>query len=205
MSGCSSNSPRFPGDELIIATTNPHKFTEIAAALGPLPVRLISLPQLPGLQPPAETGVTFAENAAQKAVHYWRWLHRPVLAEDSGLVIPSLGGFPGLHSARVAADDPARIALILNELATRGKPREAYYVCSMVFIAGRATRTAEGRCDGRITAVPRGSGGFGYDPIFLPDGSDHTFGEMTLEEKTQLSHRGKAGRAMNDLLRKLFP
>lgn len=217
MSGFSSSSPRFPvDDELIIATTNRNKFREICAALvgeAELPVRLKSLhdvfPAAPAEapSPPEETGGTFAENAGLKAAHYWRALRRPVLAEDSGLVIPSLGGFPGLHSARVAGDDPARIALVLEKLAAQpGRlSRSAYYICSMVIIAGRVTRMAEGRCDGRIAEAPRGTGGFGYDPIFLPDGAAGlTFGEMTLEQKTQYSHRGKAGQRMSALILQLL-
>jgi XTP/dITP diphosphohydrolase len=143
-----------------------------------------------------ETGSTFAENAAQKANYYWENFKKPVLAEDSGLVVPALDGFPGIHSARIGPDDATRTRIVLNKLreieAQENQLRRAYYVCSIMLIVNSTKYSVEGRCDGTLTSEPDGTQGFGYDPIFIPDGSTHTFGRMSIKEKSQYSHRARA-------------
>jgi len=196
-----------PGRELIIATTNTGKFGEICSELSFLNIQLRSLNDFPDLPEAPETGSTFEENARLKADFYYDKLHRPVLAEDSGLVIPSLGGFPGIHSARIANDDASRIRCVLEKLdelqtevpitpITSWQLRAAYYVSSLVFEDGEKAFTVEGRCRGSIARSASGAQGFGYDPIFVPENSGKTFAEMDQKQKTEISHRGRALRAM---------
>ncbi|HEY4491564.1 MAG TPA: RdgB/HAM1 family non-canonical purine NTP pyrophosphatase [Acidobacteriota bacterium] len=179
----------------MIATTNQGKFREIAAELKPLAISLDSLSSFKGAPESPETGISFAENAMQKADFYFDYLRTAVLAEDSGLVIPSLDGFPGLHSARVAATDSERIQTVLDRLRNR-EDRSAYYVCHIVVKTGTRLCVSEGTCHGRITSVPEGDQGFGYDPIFQPEGAVSTFGQMRLIEKSAYSHRGRAARKL---------
>jgi XTP/dITP diphosphohydrolase len=209
MKDYSSNSRPFTDKILVIATFNENKYLEIVKALGPLKIRTLSLKDFSGEIPESpETGKNFAENAQQKAEFYSKFLDgRPVLAEDSGLVIPSLNGFPGIHSARIAADDRERIDSVLKRLPTlpaQSGSRFAYYVCSMYFISGDHQTSAEARCEGTILEAPRGNSGFGYDPIFQPDGSEKTFGQMTLEEKSHYSHRAKAAAKISPAILKEF-
>jgi XTP/dITP diphosphohydrolase len=213
MSGFCNNSPPSSSKYLILASTNRHKFFEIRTALGQTGIPLYCLTDFPAIPEAPETGDTFGENAFQKARYYYSHFQRPVLAEDSGLVIPSLGGFPGIRSARVAPDDASRIALVLKRLSeiareSSGKPdadsRHAYYVCSAVLIAEGIEYMSEGRCDGMITDAPDGDQGFGYDPVFRPEGSLRTFGRMSIKEKTQYSHRGRAVHALIPRLLELF-
>jgi len=116
-----------------------------------------------------------------------------VLAEDSGLVVPALGGFPGIHSARIGPDDATRTQIVLQKLNELGSPaRDAYYVCSIMLIVNGQAYAVEGRCDGTLAREPDGTQGFGYDPIFIPEGSNKTFGRMSIKEKSQYSHRARA-------------
>jgi XTP/dITP diphosphohydrolase len=163
------------------------------------------LKEFPPLADCVETGRTFLENARQKADYYFRSLRHPVLAEDSGLVIPALDGFPGILSARVAADDASRIRLVLQRL--EGNPhRAAKYVCSMVFRTAERIYEVEAECHGTISETPAGQEGFGYDPIFCPQDSFQTFGQMPLHAKSTFSHRAKSLRKMLPyLLRELAP
>jgi XTP/dITP diphosphohydrolase len=189
----SCNNYRPSGDRLLLlATTNPNKFFEIRTALGQLGIPLCSLKDFPKIDESPETGSTFAENAAQKANYYWEKFQKPVMAEDSGLVIPSLDGFPGIYSARIGPDDTSRIGMVLDKLKNHDLDRRAYYICSIMLIVNGASYTVEGRCDGSILEVPDGTQGFGYDPIFLPDGALRSFGRMSIKEKSQYSHRAQA-------------
>jgi XTP/dITP diphosphohydrolase len=199
-----NNSPPSSGKYLILASTNRNKFFEIRTALGHTAIPLYSLADFPAVAEAPETGETFAQNAVQKAQYYFRHFHKPVLAEDSGLVIPALRGFPGVNSARIAPDDPSRIAIVLERMREHPAERQAYYVCSVVVLWDGEPIAAEGRCDGVLTEEPDGDLGFGYDPIFIPEGHRKTFGRMSIKEKSQYSHRGRAIHALLPRLLEMF-
>jgi XTP/dITP diphosphohydrolase len=188
-----------PGDRLLVATHNPGKVIEFEGLLQPYGVKVVSAAAL-DLPEPEETGDTFVANAELKAVAAARATGLPALADDSGLVVHALGGAPGVVSARWAG--PGRdFALarrrVLDELqATGGADRSAAFVAvlCLAWPDGR-TEFYEGRTDGRITLLEEGDNGFGYDPIFRPDGHPLTFAAMPLPEKQALSHRGRAFQA----------
>ncbi|HIP92440.1 MAG TPA: RdgB/HAM1 family non-canonical purine NTP pyrophosphatase [Thermotoga sp.] len=183
--------------EIYVATTNPHKFREIEK-IAPSWVKLV-LPRIK--MNIIEDGKTFIENALKKALIYGDHFGKPVLSDDSGLVIESLGGFPGVLSARFMEGESyeKKMKKILEML--KGKSREAFFVCSAVFYDpySKFLMGVEERVKGKITEEIRGKGGFGYDPIFLPEGYDKTFGEdPNIKEK--LSHRSKAFKRLFSLL-----
>jgi XTP/dITP diphosphohydrolase len=188
--------------DLIIATGNPGKVREIAAILEPCGLRV--LPQSDfGVPEAEETGVTFIENALIKARNAAAHSGRAALADDSGLCVDALGGAPGVRSARYAgpgANDTANLQRLLTELDGRGEDeRGARFVCLMVCVRHAddpLPLIAQGIWTGRIATAPRGDGGFGYDPIFVPAGWDQTMAELTDEEKDRISHRGRALRAL---------
>jgi len=199
-----SSAGRLSG-RLVAATHNAGKLREICELLAPHGIEAVGAGEL-GLAEPEETGRTFAENAAIKAEAAARASGAPALADDSGLCVEALGGEPGIYSARWAGDSkdfPAAMARIERELLAAGapKPWRAHFVSSLTlsFPDGR-TETFEGRVDGELVFPPRGTAGFGYDPIFRPDGHARTFGEMSAEEKhgipadgsLALSHRARA-------------
>lgn len=174
---------------------------ENAASLSSISVELESLPEFSSLLEFEENAPTFAENAAGKALHYSRWNEGLVFADDSGLVVPALGGAPGVHSARYAgasATNSQRIEKLLRE--TRGKSgeeRSAHFVCAIALARkGRALAVVTDRVNGEILESPRGAGGFGYDPVFYFPVLKKTFAELSPEEKNQHSHRGKAFRKL---------
>jgi len=179
---------------LVVATGNPGKLVELRELLGDLDLELRSLADL-GLPSPEETGATFAENAELKARAAAAAAKAWALGDDSGLCVVVLGGGPGLHSARYAATDEERRARLLRELA--GVPPErrgAHFFCAAALCApdGEIFR-AEGRVDGSIATAPRGTNGFGYDPLFLPvETPGRTLAELPSDEKNRLSHRGRA-------------
>lgn len=183
---------------LIVASHNAGKVREIAALLDPLGIEAVGASAL-GLAEPEETGDTFIANAALKARAAAEASGEPALADDSGLVVPALDGAPGIYSARWAGPGKDfRVAMdrIEAELATRGFETigaAAYFVCalSLGWPDGHC-ETVEGRVDGTLTFPPRGQHGFGYDPIFVPNGHGRTFGEMPPEEKQPLTHRARA-------------
>jgi XTP/dITP diphosphohydrolase len=159
------------------------------------------LPDIARLAQFEEDAPTFAENAAGKALHYSRFQEGMVFADDSGLVVPALGGAPGVHSARYAGAEVSnaqRIEKLLGELKGKaGGKRSAYFVCVIALARqGRAIAVVTDRVDGQILDVPRGSGGFGYDPVFYFPALGKTFAELTAEEKNKYSHRGKAFRKL---------
>ena len=191
--------------KLFLASSNAGKLAEyrmLAAACAPSVV--IDLALLPGFDAlPAfeENAPTFAENAAGKALHYSQHRDGLVFADDSGLVVPALGGAPGVHSARYAglqATNSQRIEKLLDEMRGKtGLERAAYFVCAIALAErGRAMAIVTGRVDGEILEAPRGSGGFGYDPLFYFPALEKTFAELPAEEKNQRSHRGKAVRKL---------
>ncbi len=197
MRGSCNNFPRSGDKCLVIATSNSNKFFEIRTSFGQLGIRIqiLSLRDFEAVPQAPETGNTFAENALQKAQFYYGQLHESVLAEDSGLVVPALDGFPGIHSARIAPDDSSRIRVILEQLIP-GMDRSAYYVCSMALIHRDKVFAVEAKCAGTILHAPDGDQGFGYDPIFRPEEAVKTFGRMTVKEKSQYSHRARAVQLM---------
>jgi len=191
--------------KLFLASSNPGKLAEyraLATASSPsLVVDLALLPDFDALPAFAENAPTFAENAAGKALHYSRHTDGLVFADDSGLVVPALGGAPGVHSARYAGPQAAnsqRIEKLLGEMRGKtGSERAAYFVCAMALAErGRAMAIVTDRVDGDILEAPRGSGGFGYDPVFYFPAAKKAFAELSAEEKNRHSHRGKAFRKL---------
>ena len=191
--------------KLFLASSNPGKLAEyrvLAAAASPsLPIELELMPRFDVLPAFGEDALTFAENAAGKALHYSRHWDKLVFADDSGLVVPALGGAPGVHSARYAGPkvtNAQRIERLLAELRGRRRPeRAAYFVCAIALAErGRAIAIVTDRVEGEILEAPRGSGAFGYDPVFYFPALDKTFAEIPAEEKNQHSHRGKAFRRL---------
>jgi XTP/dITP diphosphohydrolase len=183
---------------LLVATRNEHKLDELAA-----PMRPHQLDPLPDeIELPPETGTTFADNALGKARAAAGATGRPAIADDSGIEAAALNGAPGVWSARYAGEDATdeeNLAKLLAEVPPDGDTRVAY-VCAMAYVEpGGAERVIQGRCEGRLTHEPRGSGGFGYDPAFIPDdypGDERTMAELSPEEKDAISHRGRAARAL---------
>ncbi len=184
--------------KLLAATKNSGKVREIGEILANFPLELENLNAFPSVTEPAETGATFAENAALKARYYALQTGWWSLADDSGLEVEALDGAPGIFSARYAgadASDSERIVKLLEEINSSGSSnRRARFSCAMAVAdeKGLIKFTAEGFCDGIIASGVRGGGGFGYDPIFIPDGFDATFGELPSEVKRKISHRKQA-------------
>ena len=188
---------------LIIASHNSGKIREFQAVLGD---RWRVSPQADlGVSEAEETGSTFVENALIKARHACAQCHCAALADDSGLVVPALDGAPGLRSARYSGgDDEANNALLLQNMATlEGADRAAFYVAVVVLLRHTDDPTpliAEGRWYGHIAPAPRGTGGFGYDPLFVAEGYDQHAAELSAAEKNRVSHRAIAVRRLLDQL-----
>ena len=188
-------------DKLLLASSNPGKLREYQALATGHAVELALLPDFAALPPFDESAPTFAENAAGKALHYSRYARLPVMADDSGLVVPALGGAPGVQSARYAgpgASEADRIRKLLEELrSTKVRDRAARFVCVLALVQqGRALGVFSAFAAGELLEAPRGSQGFGYDPIFYYPPLGRTFAELTREEKNQHSHRGQAFRKL---------
>jgi XTP/dITP diphosphohydrolase len=198
--------------KIYFASSNPGKLAEFralaASAVGAPSSTSFSVEMLPGfesLPPFEESAPTFGENALGKALYYSQLNDGIVFADDSGLVVPALGGAPGVQSARYAGPEASsadRINKLLKELA--GTPRHergAYFCCVIAMVRqGQSIAVISNRADGEILEVPRGTGGFGYDPIFYLPELGKTFAELTSEEKNVHSHRGKAFRRMLSFL-----
>jgi XTP/dITP diphosphohydrolase len=189
--------------KLYLATSNPGKLGEyrVLTVAPSLRIEVEALPAFDELPVFEESAPTFAENAAGKALHYSRLRDGMVFADDSGLVVPALGGAPGVHSARYAGPDATnaqRIEKLLGEMRSKtGNERAAYFVCAIALAEkGRAIAVVTDRVDGEILESPRGAGGFGYDPVFYFPALEKTFAELSAEEKNQFSHRGKAFRRL---------
>jgi len=187
---------------MLLATTNPGKIREIRLALEGVPVELRTLADLSPVDEPEETGRTFAENALLKARHYARATGLVVIAEDSGLAIDALGGRPGVESARYpGATYPDKFTNLYRELAAHPRPWNAHYVCAVAIVDGTESLfTAEGIVRGEIAGEPRGTNGFGYDPIFYYPPFGATFGELDDHRKLAVAHRGVAFRIVRDWL-----
>lgn len=183
---------------LLIATNNTGKLNEFAGLLTGLPIHLLSLAEFENIGEIEETGVTFEENAALKACGYALRAGMWALADDSGLEVEALGGRPGVYSARYAGRTSGyeqKIAALLNELNETGDADRRARFVSVIAIAdeqGDIKFLAEGICEGTIASAPLGENGFGYDPIFIPDGFGQTFGELSAGVKDQISHRARA-------------
>lgn len=187
-------SRRFSESRLVIASHNPGKVREIGELLRPFEVEAVSAAAL-GLPEPEENGLSFAENAAIKARAAAEAAALPALADDSGLVVEALGGAPGIHSARWAGPErDFTLAMTRVERELRdAEDRGAAFICALCLAwPDGETASFEGRVAGQILWPPRGSRGFGYDPIFRPEGESETFGEMEPERKHAMSHRARA-------------
>jgi XTP/dITP diphosphohydrolase len=187
---------------LVLATRNDHKLRELGALMRPY--ELDPLP--PEVELPPETGTTFADNALGKARAAAAATGRPAIADDSGIEAAALAGAPGVWSARYAgehATDEENLAKLLREVPPGGDTRVAY-VCAIAYVEpGGREQVVHGRSEGTLTHEPRGSGGFGYDPAFVPDdypGDDRTMAELSPEEKDAISHRGRAARELRRAL-----
>ena len=179
----------------VLATHNPGKLKEMGAILARFGVEVVSPKDLGLTVDVEETGTTFAENAMLKAKAICAAAHLPAIADDSGLCVDALNGGPGVYSARYGGeglDDRGRYMLLLNNM--RGQTtRAAHFACAIACAFPNGdTLTAEGRCDGTIAFAPMGEGGFGYDPVFFVPEKAKTFGQLTAEEKSAISHRGRA-------------
>ena len=179
----------------VLATHNPGKLREMGEILKDFGIEVVSPRDLGITVDVEETGTTFAENAMLKAKAICKEANLPAIADDSGLCVDVLNGAPGVYSARYGGeglDDKGRYMLLLSSL--RGAPtRAAHFACAVACAFPNGdTLTAEGRCDGSIAYAPLGEGGFGYDPVFLLPGTGKTFGQLSQEEKSAVSHRGRA-------------
>jgi len=183
---------------LLIATSNERKRAEIQQLLSDLPFSLFDLRHFPAIQPVAETGATFVENASLKAIGYATQTGLLTLADDSGLEVDALGGAPGVLSARYTGDsasDAERVEALLTALAyVDESKRSARFVSAVVIAASnrQILNVSVGECEGRIALAARGAGGFGYDPVFIPNAGDLTFAELQPAIKNLLSHRARA-------------
>lgn len=187
---------------VVLASGNSGKLRELGSLLAPFGFDLVSQSTL-GLQTPPETGTTFAENALLKARHAAAMTNLPALADDSGIEVDALGGRPGIYSARYAgegASDQANLRKMLDEMREiPASQRTARYQCVIAFVTtatDSAPILATGTWEGTLISEPKGLGGFGYDPIFVPSGLDRTAAELDAGEKNSLSHRGQALRAL---------
>jgi XTP/dITP diphosphohydrolase len=191
---------------LLLATTNIGKLREIRDVLAGLPVDVRALADVEPVAEPEETGTTFEDNARQKALYYADATGMLVVAEDSGLEIDALDRAPGVYSARFASDVaptyPEKFALIYRLLAERRAPDStARFACALALARpGHVLFEARGTIEGRITSPPRGSGGFGYDPIFFYPPFDCTLAEVPQDKKSAVSHRGQAFRQLRTFL-----
>lgn len=188
--------------DILLATTNRGKLSELRELLGAAPVGLLTLEVVPDRTEIEETGLTFTENAALKASGYARQSGIWSLADDSGLEVTALGGRPGVGSARFAGPDTAydvKIAKLFELMNASGDvDRSARFVCAMALAdpRGNINFAAEGICRGSIAREPRGENGFGYDPVFVPEGHRETFGELPDEVKRAIGHRAAAARGV---------
>jgi XTP/dITP diphosphohydrolase len=190
---------------LVVATTNAGKIREIRHVLDGAPIDLKTLADYPPVAEPEETGTTFFENARLKATYYAEHTRELTVAEDSGLVIDGLDGEPGVNSARYLGTDasyPERFRHIFQELEARGaRDRAARFICALVLARGSEVLfQAEGRVEGTIASDPRGTNGFGYDPIFFYPPYGCTLAEVDSDRKLAVAHRGRAFRQLKEYL-----
>ena len=192
---------------IVLATNNPHKIRELRTLLADLDAEIVTLSDFPSVPELREDGSTFRENALQKARTVHAATSLPALADDSGLEVFYLNGRPGVLSARYAGantTDERNNEKLLGEM--RGVPprrRRAQFRALTAFVDGRGEIVTEGICPGKLGESPRGTNGFGYDPIFIPNGFARTYAELTAEEKNRISHRSRAIGLLKEALRQL--
>lgn len=194
--------------ELVLATHNFHKVEEIRSSLSGIPVSLLTLDDFPEIGEIEETGSTLLENSLLKASTVHSITDLPAVADDTGLEVDALNGAPGVHSARWAGENVTfeeNVKNLLEEI--REVPhidRTARFRSVISYVDGKIEKWVEGTVEGLITEKPRGSGGFGYDPVFLIPDLEKTFAELSLEEKNTISHRGRAVKKLRQLLNEIL-
>lgn len=192
---------------LVLATTNQNKVKEFEKIMADFAIEIKSLRDFGPLPPVVEDGDTFEDNAYKKAHHIARVLGLPAIADDSGLVVNSLDGAPGVYSARFASEDATdedNVEKLLDEMEGVAD-RSAYFQCVLsIAVPSGPALTYEAKCSGTITEEPRGTGGFGYDPVFFCKTHEKTFAELSMEEKNQVSHRGLALKEVQKELDKIL-
>jgi len=192
--------------QILIASTNRHKVEEIEKIFKIPGIEFASLERYKDIPEAIEDGISFEENALIKARHYYHHTKIPVIADDSGLVVPALNGEPGIHSARYSGEQSTydeNNALLLSRMEKlKGEQRFAFFVCVVVYFDDKNVILSEGRAEGKIIGQLKGAGGFGYDPLFYYPEAGKTFAEMDSEEKNQVSHRSRALKGLNEKLRK---
>lgn len=194
--------------KILLATKNKGKIREMNAMFGDLPVEFVGVDFLKEVPEVVEDGNTFHENALKKAMTFFNVSSMPVLAEDSGLEVDALGGAPGIYSARFAGDgatDQDNIKKLLEMMKDLPKQqRAARFISVLCFVMDGKPHFFEGEVRGFITDTPSGSSGFGYDPVFVPEGYDKTFAELGSEIKNTISHRAKAINKFKDFLKEFI-
>jgi len=195
--------------KLLIATGNAGKIREISKILAGLPFKIVSLKEFEDIVPARESGKSFVANARIKAKTYYRQTGLATLAEDSGLQVDVLGGQPGCLSARFAgngacdADNVKKLLRLMR--GVEAKRRTARFVCVIAITDGKKIWIATGKCEGRIALRPSGQSGFGYDPVFIPDGYNTTFARLGTKIKNEISHRGQALERARRILERMLP
>jgi XTP/dITP diphosphohydrolase len=194
--------------KLVLATRNKHKIEELKTLLRDLDLEILTLTDFPSVPPLIEDGTTFQENALKKARAVFQHTTLPSLADDSGLEVFFLNGRPGVRSARYAgenATDEQNNEKLLREMrGVAPRRRRARFRAVIALVGSGFEEIGEGTCIGSLAEDPRGTSGFGYDPIFIPDGFTRTYAELKEEEKNKISHRAKAVEAVRDTMRKRF-
>jgi XTP/dITP diphosphohydrolase len=191
--------------KLVLATGNSDKVKEFTVLLSGLPVDILTMDQFPSVPPVVEDAASLEGNARKKAIEVFSAVHLPTIADDSALEVHYLHGEPGVYSSRYAGVDATyaenRRKLLQNLMLVPPRRRTARFRCVLCFVGpGIDPELVEGKVIGWITERERGSGGFGYDPIFLPEGSEKTLAEMSLDEKNMISHRARAVECMRPIL-----
>ncbi|HAB52996.1 MAG: non-canonical purine NTP pyrophosphatase, RdgB/HAM1 family [Ignavibacteria bacterium RIFOXYB2_FULL_35_12] len=190
--------------KIIFATKNYGKLKEVCHILGEKEIELLSLNDFNNVAEIVEDGNTFEENAVKKAKYVFEKYSIPVLADDSGLVVEQLNGEPGIYSARYAgenATDEENNKKLISRLLSLPQPHKAKFVCSAVYFDGKNMMKAEGEIVGQIIHEQHGKNGFGYDPLFMPDGYNQTTAELNFDEKNKISHRAKAFNSLLKLIK----
>jgi XTP/dITP diphosphohydrolase len=193
-------------NKIIIATTNSGKLREIKKIFSDLSFEILSLSDFPDFPEIIEDGNSFEENAEKKARIVFEIAGTPALGDDSGLVVDQLNGAPGIYSARYSGEGAtyeSNNKKLLKELEKYPFPHLAKFVCMAVYYNGKNKIVKRGEIKGQIINSPKGTNGFGYDPIFVPDGFNLTLAELSIEEKNRISHRAKAFGEMKKILRTL--
>jgi len=192
-------------NRIVLATRNNHKTEEVKTILKDLGLEILTLSDFPDVPVLKEEGSTFQENSLQKAHAVYLHTKIPALADDSGLEVFFLNGRPGVISARYAGDgatDEENNEKLLGQMrGVAPRRRRAQFRAVLTLFGDNGTEVTEGICPGRLAESPRGTNGFGYDPIFIPDGFSRTYAELTFEEKNKISHRAKALEKMREILR----